>query len=259
LALDGLVAIDAAAIPAGILEGVRWTDVGTELRWLRTVKDPTEVAAIRRTCEVVSAGQRAFRAIARPGIREIDLFSEVHGEMERHAGQRVPVLPDLLSGPRLMEVGRPPTDRMLRAGELVLCDLAARHQGYWADSCTTICLGQPTGLMRRLHDACLTALDAVTAAARPGARAADLDSLARSIMAEAGYSYPHHTGHGVGVGYHEEPRIVPGSTVSLEPGMVLALEPAGFADGIGARVEHIVLVTDGDPEVLTDYATRLEE
>jgi Xaa-Pro aminopeptidase len=113
--------------------------------------------------------------------------------------------------------------------------------------------------MRRLHDACLTALDAVTAAARPGARAADLDSLARSIMAEAGYSYPHHTGHGVGVGYHEEPRIVPGSTVSLEPGMVLALEPAGFADGIGARVEHIVLVTDGDPEVLTDYATRLEE
>jgi Xaa-Pro aminopeptidase len=258
LALEGLVAVEAHAIPAGILEGVRWVDVGNELRWLRTVKDPAEVAAIRRSCDVVSAGQRAFRTLARPGIREIELFSAVHGEMERDAGQRVPVLPDLLSGPRLMEVGRPPTDRMLGAGELVLCDLVARHQGYWADSCTTICLGAPTSQMRRLHDACLAALDAVIDAARPGARAADLDQLARSIMAEAGYSYPHHTGHGVGAGYHEEPRIVPGSTAALESGMVLALEPAGFADGIGARVEHVVLVTDGAAEVLTNYPTRLE-
>jgi Xaa-Pro aminopeptidase len=258
LALEGLVAIEAHAIPAGILEGVRWIDVSTQLRWLRAVKDPAEVAAIRRSCQVVSSGQRAFRALARPGIREIELFSAVHSEMERDAGQRVPVLPDLLSGPRLMEVGRPPTDRMLGADELVLCDLVARYQGYWADSCTTICLGTPTDPMRRLHDACLTALDAVTAAARPGARAMDLDSLARSIMADAGYSYPHHTGHGVGAGYHEEPRIVPGSTAALEPGMVLALEPAGFANGIGARVEHIVLITDGGAEILTDYPTRLD-
>jgi Xaa-Pro aminopeptidase len=112
--------------------------------------------------------------------------------------------------------------------------------------------------MRRLHDACRRALDEVIAAARPGARAGDIDALARSRMAEAGYRYPHHTGHGVGAGYHEEPRIVPGSEAVLEAGMVIALEPAGFGGGIGTRVEHIVLVGPDGNEILTDYDTRLE-
>ena len=209
-------------------------------------------------CTVVSAGQRAFRSVARVGRREIEVFSEVHAAMEATAGSRVVVLPDLMSGTRMTEVGRPPTDRVIGPDELALCDLAARHAGHWADSCTTICVGTPTTAMRRLHDACRRTLDEVIAAARPGATAGDIDALARSRMADAGYQYPHHTGHGVGAGYHEEPRIIPGSEVVLEPGMVLALEPAGFGDGIGARVEQIVLVGPHGNEILTDYDTRLE-
>ncbi len=258
LDMGGLVAIEGHSATATLLEGARWVDVGTKLRWLRTVKDGAEIAAIRKTCAVVSAGQRAFRLVARPGRREIEVFSDVHAAMEAEAGRRVPVSCDLLSGPRLMEVGRPPTDRLMATDELALCDLLARHGGQWADSCTTICLGTPTGEMRRLHDTLRRALDAVLAAARPGAVAGDLDRLARSQIAEAGYTYPHHTGHGVGSGLHEEPRIVPNSTAVLEAGMVIAFEPAGFGGGIGARIEHTVLIGEHGPEVLTDYDTRLE-
>lgn len=258
LDLSGLVAIEADAIAASLVAGRRWVDVTARLRWLRVVKDAAEIDGIRTSCGVVSAGQRAFRSAARVGRREIEVFSEVHAAMEASAGCRVPVLPDLMSGTRMSEVGRPPTERMLGTDELALCDLAARHAGYWADSCTTICVGTPTAEMRRLHDACRRTLDEVIAAARPGAKAGDIDELARSRMADAGYQYPHHTGHGVGAGYHEEPRIVPGSDAVLEAGMVLALEPAGFGNGIGARVEQIVLVGRDQNEILTDFDIRLE-
>ena len=258
LDLSGLMAIEADAVAASLVAGCRWVDVTAPLRWTRVLKDSVEIDGIRATCGVVSAGQRAFRSAVRAGRREIEVFSEVHAAMEASAGGRVAVLPDLMSGTRMMEVGRPPTDRVIGPDELALCDLAARHAGQWADSCTTVCVGTPTAEMRRLHDACRRALDEVIAAARPGARAGDIDALARSRMAEAGYRYPHHTGHGVGAGYHEEPRIVPGSEAVLEAGMVVALEPAGFGGGIGARVEHIVLVGPDGNEILTDYDTRLE-
>jgi len=50
-------------------------DVTTDMRALRMVKDADEIVAIERAAAVVSAGQRAFRAEARPGMREIELFS----------------------------------------------------------------------------------------------------------------------------------------------------------------------------------------
>jgi Xaa-Pro dipeptidase len=255
---SGFLAVEADAVAASLLGGARWIDVTTQLRWLRTVKDDAGIAGIRDACRVVSAGQRAFRDAARPGRREIEVFSDVHAAMEAASGGRVPVLPDLLSGPRMLEVGRPPTDRVIGADELALCDLAARHEGWWADSCTTICVGTPTAEMRRLHDAVRRTLDGIIERARPGAIAGELDRFARASMAEAGYEWPHHTGHGVGDGYHEEPRIVPDSAAVLEAGMTLAFEPAGFGNGIGARVEHVVLIGSAGNEILTDYDTRLE-
>jgi Xaa-Pro dipeptidase len=256
----GLLAVEPDATALSLVGGRPWVDAGYDLRALRMVKDEAEIAAIARACAVVSVGQRTFRAATRPGIREIEVFSAVHAAMEADAGTRVPVLPDLLSGERLLEVGRPPTERVIRADELALCDLAARGPlGLWADSCTTICVGRPTPAMRRLHDTCRRALDRGIALARPGIVAGELDAALRSIMADAGYAYPHHTGHGVGAGYHEEPRIVPGSAVRLESGMVIALEPAGFGDGIGARVEHVLVVTSDGGRVLTQYETRLEQ
>ena len=251
------LAIEPDAVAVSILGARPWVDATEQLRWLRVRKDAAELDRIARTAAVVSAGQRAFRDGVAPGRRELDLFSGVHAAMELDAGTRVPVLPDLLSGPRILEVGRPPTDRIIAKDELVLCDLAARYNGYWADSCTTIYLGAPPADVRRLHDLVRRALDLAIDSARPGIVAGDLDRRVREMLANAGFRYPHHTGHGVGVGYHEEPRIVPHAEARLEEGMVLALEPAGFGQGIGARIEHVLVVTDSAPRMLTAYDISL--
>jgi Xaa-Pro aminopeptidase len=251
-------AIEAHAHAAALLPSGDWLDATETLRALRTVKDQTEIRRIEAAALVASAGQRAFREHAEPGISEIELFSIVHAAMEREARERVPVLLDLMSGPRMVTVGTVPVDRQIEVDELALCDLGARVDGYWSDSCTTICVGRPTAEMRRLHDACRRALDQGIVLARPGAVTGAIDDRLRGTMRDAGYEYPHHSGHGVGTVSHEEPRLVPGATAVLEEGMVIALEPAGFGNGIGCRLEHLMEVTPNGGRVLTDYDLRLD-
>ena len=72
-----------------------------------------------------------------------------------------------------------------------------------------------------------------------------------------GGSYPHHSGHGLGLTLHEEPRIVPGSERRLEAGMIVALEPGVYGDGWGLRVEQVVVVTDDGYELLSGHDLAL--
>ncbi len=95
-------------------------------------------------------------------------------------------------------------------------------------------------------------LDALLDAVKPGLRAAELDALGRSRM-----DYPHHTGHGLGVTPHQFPRIVPDATWTLEPGMVIALEPGTYPGPWGVRVERVAVVTEGGCEVLSGHSLDL--
>ena len=75
---------------------------------------------------------------------------------------------------------------------------------------------------------------------RPGVVAKDVDREVRSLLAEHGPTYPHHTGHGIGAAWSEEPRITPYNDLRIEEGMVLALEPAIYRPGWGGiRLEHV--------------------
>ena len=187
-----------------------------------------------------------------PGMTELDLWALVRAAIERVAGERTPVLADLVAGPRTAEVGGPPGGRVLAEGDLVLCDLVPRRGGYWGDSCSTFAVGEPSATARGRHRAATDALARAIEAVRPGVVAGDIDALVRP-----GLDYPHHTGHGLGTTFHEEPRIVPGSTVVLEPGMVIALEPGSYGDGEGVRVEQIVLVTNDGCEVMSGHELGL--
>jgi Xaa-Pro aminopeptidase len=221
----------------------------------RAVKDALALEGLRAALAVTDAGQAALRAAAADaaGRSELELFAVVRAALEQAAGARVPVLADLVSGPRTAAAGGPPSERIVGAGELILCDLAPRVGGSWGDSCATVAVGEPSAAARvahrRVHDALQRAIEAV----RPGADAAAIDALAR-----AGLDYPHHTGHGIGSSYHERPRLIPQASSSLREGMVLALEPALYADDFGIRLEHVVRVTADGCEVLSRHRLELQ-
>jgi len=250
--LDGpSVAIDAGTLPAALALGLDWVDVGAELAHARAVKDPDEIELIRAAIAVCDAGQGAARAHAAPGVSELELWAAIRWAMEEAAGSRVPVLADLVSGPRTTQIGGPPSMRALAEGDLVLCDLVPRVAGYWGDSCATFAIGEPHTAARAAHARARATLADVVAAIRPGAVAGELDALARAQL-----EFPHHTGHGLGTGWHEEPRIIPGSTVVLEAGMVVAIEP-GTYEGVGVRLEQVVLVTAEGCDVLSGHDLSL--
>ncbi len=262
LATASAVAADLNSLPGTLVRalerrGTDIVDVGVELRRARAVKDADEVDAIRASTAVADAGQAAARAALRDGASELELWAETRAAMERAARGRVPLLADLVTGERTAEVGGPPGERRLRDGELLLVDLVPRVGAYWSDSCATVALGDPPAEARRLHTAALEALDAALSLLRPGVRAAEIDAAARETFERAGGAYPHHTGHGLGTAWHEEPRVVPGSERVLEEGMVVALEPGAYGEGWGVRVERVAVVGADGPEVLSGHDVSL--
>jgi Xaa-Pro dipeptidase len=247
-----VVATEPEALPAPLAASLSWVDASVGLYEARAVKDADEIEKLRAAIAVTDAGQRAVREHVAAGRTELEVYSGVVAAMEKGAGGPFAMVADLVSGADAARWEGPPTDRTMSEGELVITDLAPRVGGYWGDSCSTVALGEPGPLGRRRHRLVLERLEKVIGAARPGARAGELDDLAR-----AGLNFPHHTGHGIGALYHEEPRIVPGSDVVLEPNMVIALEPALYEEGGGVRLEWVVLVTPDGCEVLSSHDLAL--
>jgi Xaa-Pro dipeptidase len=256
------VAADVASLPGALLaallgDGVEIVDVSSEVRVARAVKDADEVESIRASTSIADAGQKAAREAAAAGRTELDVWSDARTAMEHAAGGRVPLTADLVSGERTAEVGGPPGDRALRDGDLVLVDLVPRLGAYWSDSCATLSVGEAVPEIRRAHEVARAALERAVAMCRPGTRAADVDAAARGVIAEGGGTYPHHTGHGIGTSFHEEPRVIPDTARVLAEGMVVALEPGSYGDRWGLRVEQVLLVTEGEPEILSGHDLSL--
>jgi len=95
----------------------------------------------------------------------------------------------------------------------------------------------------------------------PGVTAGEVDEAARRIIADAGHEkeFPHVTGHGIGLRYHEAvPLIAPASDLVLEKGMVHTVEPCVyFAEMGGIRLEDDVVVGDTEAEVLGAFEKKL--
>jgi Xaa-Pro dipeptidase len=250
--LEGRVAGEPASL-YGALARIEVEDVGDELRRARAVKEPAEIEAIERAVKVADAGQAAARAALSAGAVELDMWAFVRAAMERAAGSRIPVLADFVTGPRTAEIGGPPGTRPLEEDDLLLVDLVPRVGAYWGDSCATVAHGDVQAEVVDAHARAVNALETTKALIRAGSRAADIDAAARALV-----DYPHHTGHGVGLTMHEQPRIVPRSDAVLEPGMVIALEPGCYGDGWGIRVEQVVVVTEDGCAVLSGHDLALQ-
>lgn len=262
-AMRGRLGIEPAALPVALGWAMRRTfqaltlgDATPALTEARLVKTGSELERIRAALDLITVGQDAARRLLRDGMTEVELFAGVRGAIEVRARQRTPVSGDLVAGAaRTAEGGGWPTGYEIAAGDLVLVDLVPRRDGYWGDSCNTLCAGEPTAEQQRMKRVTVEALTLGIEAIRPGVPAREIDRICREHVERAGYGYAHHTGHGIGVTAHEDPRLVPYETIPLRAGMVLALEPAAYVPGVGGvRGEHVVLVTDDGAEALSSFA-----
>ena len=139
------------------------------------------------------------------------------------------------------------TNRAIGKNELFLIDSGAQYEDGTTDITRTVVVGTPSDEMRDRFTRVLKGHIAIASAVFPeGTSGAQLDSLARVALWQAGLDFDHGTGHGVGsyLSVHEGPaRISKLGTVPLKRGMILSNEPGYYKTGAyGIRIENLVLV-----------------
>ncbi len=203
--------------------------------------------------------QQAVKDHAAAGVSEAELAGLAAAAMFREAARRVPAILTVTTGPVATATGGGvATERVVQQGDLVLTDTSPWIDGAWSDTANAVYVGKPDGQTRRRFDAVRRALHDGISLCRPGAVAKDVDRNVRDLLSEFGPTYSHHTGHGIGAAWSQEPRITPYNDLRIEEGMVLALEPAIYEQGWGGiRLEHVFLVGASDNEILTRFEHTL--
>jgi Xaa-Pro aminopeptidase len=258
------VGFEASALNYDGWEKLR--DAGVELvprrglvERLRAVKDDAELATIR---EVARITDEAFAALAEErfvGRTERDLSWRMEGLM-RERGAHGVAFSHVGGGPNGALPHGEPSDRPVEPNELVVVDAGALLDGYHSDCTRTFATGDLPDDLEQAYELCLRGQLAGLAKLRAGVTGAEADAASREPIAAEGLGekYGHGLGHGLGLLIHEAPTARPESTDTFEPGNVVTCEPGIYLEGRGGvRIEDLVVITEGEPEVLSSYTKEL--
>ncbi|MGM1059207.1 M24 family metallopeptidase [Saccharothrix sp. Mg75] len=225
---------------------------GPVLRELRMRKDATEVAALRKAGAAIDRVHARMAEWLRAGRTEREVGADI-AEAIVAEGHAVAEFVIVGSGPNGASPHHDLSDRVIEAGDVVVVDIGGPvAEGYCSDSTRTYVLGEPRhDDVSRTYAVLQAAQAAAVDAVRPGVACEAVDAAAREVIADAGFGeyFVHRTGHGIGLDVHEEPYVVGGNDLPLEPGMAFSVEPGIYLPGRwGARIEDIVVVTEDGAE-----------
>lgn len=263
------VGYEASSCSTALVDGlrssrpaVRLTNVDQFVHRLRRAKDPDEVTLIRSSLRAATAALIAAMKDVHSGMTELDLYRLVERVAGEAAGRQVLVYGDFVSGPRCQQIGGPPSSKVIESGELVLLDFSVVIDGYRGDFCNTfVCDGTPNVRQRELYEACSAAMQAGEQVLRAGTSCREVFAAVRNTFVERKVAehFPHHAGHGVGLGHPEPPYLVPESSETLAAGDVVTLEPGLYIPSVaGMRYERNYLITDSGYELLSDHPIRID-
>jgi len=221
---------------------------------LRVVKEAEEIEFITQAAKISDSAFQHIEDIIQVGMSEKEVAWEVEKFMRENGSQAMPFDIIVASGPNSALPHAKPSQRTIQSGEPVLFDFGAKVDGYSSDLSRTICPGTPDDTFKKGYDIALGAQLTALAIIKEGMSGEQGDSLARTVIAEAGYAeaFGHALGHGVGLGAHEAPRLGPGATEILTSGMVFTVEPGIYLPGWGGvRIEDLVVMENGKARVIS--------
>lgn len=262
LGFDQMVPSELCLQLASARRGLRSTFVNATSRTLMRRKDADELLLLRRIIDAMELAFARAAAEVHHGMTELQAYGLVAGVVNERLGEQALVYGDFASGPRTVTKGGPPTARRICQGDLFLLDYSAVLYGYRADFTNTWVVDDTaTARQRELAGICLEAMEAGEALLRPGTRGRDIDAALRRVFTSHDLleHFPHHSGHGIGLGHPDQPYFTPESNDVLLEGEVVTLEPGLYVDGIGGmRFERNYVITAGGFDLLTRHHVGLD-
>ena len=243
------------------------------------IKNGHELERMRKACKITAAARALAGEMVRPGVstKEIDkaVYDFIVGQGAKPsflnyngfpASTCISVNDTVIHGI--------PGGYVLQDGDIVSVDVGAYYQGFHGDCAATYPCGEISPQAQKLIDVTKQSFFEGIRFAKKGYRVSDISHAVQSYVEENGFSVVRSfVGHGVGAQLHEEPEVPnfgnPGRGPRLLPGITLAIEPmvnvgtpdvmilkdhwtVVTADGkLSAHYENTVLITDGEPEILT--------
>ena len=224
-----------------------------------TLKNATQIAAMRDAGRITGEALLVARDMVRPGISTYEIDQAIRRHIEKCGA--TPAFLGYCGFPASACIsindevihGIPAKDRILKDGDIVKIDTGATYRGYVGDSARTIPVGNVSEQAKKLIQVTRDSFWAGVAKLEAGNRLGDVGSAIDTLVRQNGFStVKRYVGHGIGTNMHEQPDVpnfgTPGRGIRLSAGMTLAIEPmvnVGRADVIELNDGWTVKTADG--------------
>ena len=244
-----------------------------------TIKNERELESMRRACKITAAARALAGEMVRPGVSTKAIDQAVHDYIVSQGAKPSFLNYNGFPASACISVNHTvihglPGGTVLKDGDIVSIDVGAFYKGFHGDCAATFACGAISTEAQKLIDVTKQSFFEGLKLATKGRRVQDISHAIQTYVESNGFSIVRSfVGHGIGRKLHEEPEVPnfgnPGRGPRLLPGMTLAIEPmvnvgtyevsvlkdgwtVKTADGkLSAHYENTVLITDGEPEILT--------
>jgi Xaa-Pro dipeptidase len=239
------------------------------------VKSEAEVALIRESAKWGNLAHRLLQQYTRPGLTETEVTQRASNEATvsmlqalgpLYRGQN-PHARGAFAGYR-GQIGRGSAiphalanNVVFQPGDVLVTGASAPVWGYLSELERTMVVGEPSGEQRRMFDHMVALQDIALDAIRPGVPCSAVDRAVRAYFDEHDLMayWRHHTGHTIGLRYHEGPFLDIGDDTEILPGMVFTVEPGLYSPELGGfRHSDTAVVTEDGIELVTYYPRDLD-
>lgn len=231
-----------------------------EVEKIRLIKTDEELDLIIKACEIADQSYEYILTYVKAGMTELEVKNELEAHMTSLGASGPSFDTIVASGHRGALPHGVASDKVIEDGDMVTLDFGAWYKGYASDITRTFAVGSVSPEMEEIYnivlESQLKSLDEIKA----GMTGKEADSIARDVISSKGHGehFGHSLGHGLGLEVHELPGLSQKSTMTLEPGMVITIEPGIYVDGLGGvRIEDDAVVTEKGLKKLTHSSKKL--
>ena len=240
--------------------GVSAVTATPQVEELRRVKTPEEIDCIRKAADLADRGYAHFAQTIEPGMAEYELVAEVEGFLKSNGAEDNFML--IASGGTEVTGMKPPTDRRFQMGDQVTTELTPQVDGYYAQICRTLVLGEPGAPQREAFAIFQEAQKAAEDLLTPGVDIADVARVQNDVFRKYGYGeytgpkYTRVRGHNLGLHADENPYVLEDVHYTVKKDMVIIAHPNTYLPLSGYMVFGDTLLVTADGCTPLNHAER---